>query len=241
MRTPVLRTALLAAAVAGALSLTACELPGKSDDKKSDKASPTATVEASPSAAASDAASAAPSPAGPSAAATDKAATKAPTSTAKSGQGGAKVLVSAARTGGYERLTGQGAPSDVPIDPGDMGPGMNMLVVAYGKSPTGQREVLIEGVDGLTAMDGKRMEHMIRGMIDHVNADGGSVPEGVSMLDYPAGPLGGTLQCMAAQDAYPAAICAWADKNTTVVAYFDKLSADDAAKKLVTMRADLEK
>lgn len=239
-RTPALKAALVTATLA-ALTLTACELPDKKDDAKAAEHTekPVATVSAptaspTPSSAPSDPkASSAGTPAGQSD-------TKRPSATA-TGRPGAYHLVAAAQAGGYRQLTGAAAPSDVPVDPGDVGSGMNVLVTAYGSAPSGPREVLVVGVDGLTAVDGKRMEHMIRGMVDYVNGDGGSVPQDASMRDYAAGPLGGTLQCMPAQDAFPAAICAWADKNTVVVAYFDSLSADAAAQKLAQMRGDLEK
>ncbi|MDI2127371.1 hypothetical protein [Yinghuangia seranimata] len=228
------RLASTAVALAvGALALTACKIPGQ-DDAKDDKASsaPTATASAAPASSPAadkptDAATAAPT------------ATKKPSAPATTGASGTHVLVSAARTGGYTRLGAE--VTDVPLDPGDIQPGMNVLVAAYGKTASGPREVLLEGIDGLPAMDGKRFEHMIREMVDYVNRDGGSVPQGATMTTYAAGPLGGTLECMPAQDAYPAAICGWADKNTVLVAYFDKLSADAAAKKLQEMRADLEK
>ncbi|WP_436775649.1 hypothetical protein [Yinghuangia sp. YIM S09857] len=231
---------MLAAAVLGSLALTACEMPGKEKDKADGTPSATASASVEPSDAApsTDAREPAASPSAGDATGAKPSGTKAPS---PAGTPGPRVLLSAARTGGYERLVGEGAPSDMPVDPGEMTDENNLVVVAYGKTPTSPREVLFVGVDGLTATDGKRMEHMIRGMIDYVNGDGGSVPEGVTMKDYAAGPLGGTVQCMPAQDAYPAAICAWADKNTVAVAYFDKLSADAAAKKLVEMRTDLEK
>lgn len=229
------RAALAATAIA-ALTLTACEMPG--EDKKAD-ATPAAQTPAPAESPADPANSPAadPTPAGePTAPSTKR--PPAPSATAKSG---ARVLVEAPTAGGYQRLTGAGAPSDVPVDPGDVTAANKVVVLAYGKTATGPREVLFVGVDGLTSLDGKRMEHLIRGMIDHVNADGGSVPEGAAMKPYSSGLLGGTLECMPAQDAHPAAICAWADKNTAAVAYFDKLSADAAAKKLLEMRTDLEK
>ncbi|UGQ09770.1 hypothetical protein LO772_23050 [Yinghuangia sp. ASG 101] len=241
-RTPAVKAALVTA-VLGALALTACELPGQKD--KDDAAASTA---ASPSAAApaSDEPANEPTPRGeppvtrtPSGSPTGKGSATA-TSTA-AGARGPRVLISAGFTAGYERLSGPGMPTDVPVDPGEMTDDNNLVVAAYGKSADAAREVLFVGVDGLTAVDGKRMEHMIRGMIDYVNGDGGSVPQGVSMQAYAAGPLGGTLECMPAQDAYPAAICAWADTNTVAVAYFDKLSADAAAVRFAEMRTDMEK
>ncbi|MGW0663307.1 hypothetical protein [Streptodolium elevatio] len=237
---------MLAAAMLGTLALTACEMPG--DDKDKAEGTPTISAEPSGSAPSADASDPGSSPAA-SPGATDATGkkpggTKTPTGAASpdsGGKSGPRVLVSAARTGGYERLVGDGAPSDVPVDPGEMTDENNLVVVAYGKTPTSPREVLFVGVDGLATTDGKRVEHMVRGMIDYVNGDGGSVPEGVTMKTYAPGPLGGTVECMPAQDAYPAAICAWSDNNTVAVAYFDKLSADAAAKKLVEMRTDLEK
>lgn len=152
-----------------------------------------------------------------------------------------KRLVLAPTAGGFVELTGDGRPTDVPVDPGEMRAGVDRVVVAaYGSSATGARTVLLVGVDGQSEIDGKRLEHMTRGMVDYVNGSGGSVPAG-GMKPYPAGVHGGTLECMPGSDAQPAAICGWADKYTTAVAYFDNLSADSAAVKFREMRADLEK
>ncbi|MFI6580364.1 hypothetical protein [Embleya sp. NPDC050493] len=147
----------------------------------------------------------------------------------------------AARAGDLARLL-DGGPTDVPVDPGEVrSPANNVLVAAYGATGAGPRSVLFVGVDGMTGIDGKRMEHMVRGMVEYVNGSGGSVPDGVTMKGYDPGPLGGTLECMPASVAQPAAICGWADQDTTAVAYFEQLSADRAAAKFKAMRADLER
>lgn len=231
--------AALVAAVLGSLALTACELPGQ-DDKKDSGASAAASAPASPSASASESA-----PASASESADPKTTappTRKPTGASTSPTkkaAGPRTLVPTASTAGYVRYTGDGTLLDVPVDPGEVTDANNVVLEEYAKTASGPREVLFVGIDGLIATDGKRMEHMIRGMIDWVNTDG-SVPQGVQMQPYPAGPLGGTLECMPAQDAYPAAICSWADQNTVAVAYFDKLSADAAAVTFAEMRADLE-
>ncbi|OPC82937.1 hypothetical protein B4N89_20140 [Embleya scabrispora] len=156
------------------------------------------------------------------------------------GSDGVPRLRPSAQAGGLVRLPD--GPSDVPVDPGEVrSPANNVLVAAYGAAGSGPRSVLFVGVDGMTGIDGKRLEHMVRGMVDHVNATEGGVPAGLSMKGYDPGPLGGTLECVPAQDARPAAICGWADRYTTAVAYFDRLSADQAAVKFKAMRADLEK
>ncbi|WP_436787021.1 hypothetical protein [Yinghuangia sp. YIM S10712] len=235
--------AALVAAVLGSMALTACELPGQ-DDKKNAGASSSPSAPESPSASAQQSAAASAS-ASTAPKATDQPSAKPTgrnsTSAAPTKAAGPRTLVPTASTAGYVRYTGDGTLLDVPVDPGEMTDKNNLVMEEYAKNASGPREVLFVGVDGLASVDGKRMEHMIRGMIDWVNADGGSVPEGASMQSYAAGPLGGTLECMPAQDAYPAAICAWADTNTVAVAYFDKLSADAAAVKFVEMRSDLEK
>lgn len=237
--------AALVAAVLGSMALTACELPGQDEKKNAGASSPASTAadeSSSPSSEPSASASASES-ADPKATSqpTAKPTGKSSTSSAATNAAGPRSLVPTESTAGYVRYTGDGTLLDVPVDPGDVTDKNNVVLEEYAKKASGPREVVFVGVDGLTAVDGKRMEHMIRGMIDWVNADGGSVPEGVSMESYPAGPLGGTVECMPAQDGYPAAICAWADKYTVAVAYFDKLSADAAAVKFVEMRADLEK
>ncbi|MET7300085.1 hypothetical protein, partial [Embleya sp. NPDC005575] len=154
---------------------------------------------------------------------------------------GPRRLQPSARAGDLARLLDLG-PTDVPVDPGEVRyPANNVLVAAYGATGSGPRSVLFVGVDGMTGTDGKRLEHMVRGMVDYVNGNGGSVPDGVTMKGYDAGPLGGTLECMPASVAQPAAICGWADRYSTAVAYFEQLSADRAAAKFKAMRADLER
>jgi len=219
------------AAVLSVSVLTGCQLlddPDKDDTATSPSARPSDSAPATRTPSARPTGKSSPTPSKPS--------TARPVTTFKD-----KRLVPGPTAGGFVRLTGSGQPSDVPVDPGEVRDGVdNVVVAAYSSSATGARTVLFVGVDGQSQVDGKRLEHMTRGMIDHVNGSGGSVPAG-TMKPYPAGVQGGTLECMPAAEAHPAAICGWADKYTTAVAYFANLSADSAAVKFREMRADLEK
>ncbi|WP_406286731.1 hypothetical protein [Embleya sp. NBC_00896] len=230
-------SALLAAitvSVLGLSALTGCQF----DDEKADPGAGsvrTAASEGSP-AANKPTSAASPRPSVTSVPATAKPTGRPSTTVAD------KRLVSTTRAAGLARLTGAGAPTDVPVDPGEVTPGVNdVLVASFGASAAGPRTVLFVGVDGLTGIDGKRLEHMTRGMVEYVNGGGGSVPESVTMKGYDPGPQGGTLECMPGDDARPAAICGWADRYTTAVAFFENLSADQAAVRFKAMRADLEK
>jgi hypothetical protein len=227
--------AVLTTAVLGISALTGCQ---PSDDTEKKGAAPTASTPATSSAPVEPSAvkpsTTKPSTVAPS---TGRPSTARPSTTIKD-----KKLAPVARAGGLVRITGDGAPTDVPVDPGKVDAGVNnVLVTAFGGSTSGPRTVLFVGVDGLTGLDGKRLEHLVRGMVEYVNGDGGSVPEDMRMKDYAPGPQGGTLECMPGSLAKPAAICAWADMYTAAVAYFDDLSADQAAVKFAAMRADLEK
>ncbi|MFE5325893.1 hypothetical protein ACFRCG_05705 [Embleya sp. NPDC056575] len=233
-RTTTLLTAVTVSLL-GATVLTGCQAKDDKDDK-ADRSGPAQPATALPDNAGSTAAVTKPPTLPP-----GKDVSNAPsTSTRPSTSGGVLRLRPSAQAGGLARLLD--GPSDVPVDPGEVrSPANNVLVAAYGAAGSGPRSVLFVGVDGMTGIDGKRLEHMVRGMVDYVAATDGGVPSGLAMKGYDPGPLGGTLECVPAQDARPAAICGWADKYTTAVAYFDRLSADQAAVKFKAMRADLEK
>ncbi|WP_406296228.1 hypothetical protein OG948_12485 [Embleya sp. NBC_00888] len=238
-RTSTLLTTITAVTVSvlGASVLTGCQ----AKDDKADKSGPAVATPDRPADAGATATSAVTRPAElPS----GKAQPTAPSTSVPSGRpstpAGVRGLQPAARAGGLARLTD--GPTDVPVDPGEVRDRVNNVVVAaYGATGAGPRAVLFVGVDGMTGVEGKRLEHMLRGMVEYVNGSGGSVPDGVTMKSYDAGPLGGTLECMPGSAAGPAAICGWADRYTTAVAYFDQASADQAAAKFKAMRADLEK
>ncbi|GCE00963.1 hypothetical protein [Embleya hyalina] len=236
-RTTTLLTAVTVSLL-GATVLTGCQATGDKDDK-ADRSGPAQATTALPDKAPSTAAVTKPPTLPP-----GKDVSTAPSASAPSGRpagsDGVLRLRPSVQAGGLARLLD--GPSDVPVDPGEVrSPANNVLVAAYGATGSGPRSVLFVGVDGMTGIDGKRLEHMVRGMVDHVDATEGGVPSGLAMKGYDPGPLGGTLECVPAQDARPAAICGWADRYTTAVAYFDRLSADQAAVKFKAMRADLEK
>ncbi|MFI1579645.1 hypothetical protein [Embleya sp. NPDC020630] len=233
-RTSTLLTAVTVSLL-GATVLTGCQAKDGKDDK-ADRSGPAQAATALPDKATSTAAVTKPPTLPP-----GKGVSNGPSTSARpAGSDGVLRLRPAAQAGGLARLLD--GPSDVPVDPGEVrSPANNVLVAAYGAAGSGPRSVLFVGVDGMTGIDGKRLEHMVRGMVDYVDATEGGVPSGLAMKGYDPGPLGGTLECVPAQDARPAAICGWADKYTTAVAYFDRLSADQAAVTFKAMRADLEK
>ncbi|MFD9126868.1 hypothetical protein [Kitasatospora sp. NPDC059571] len=214
------RTLLAAGTLAAALALTACDPSGGPD------AAPTAgTGTTSPAAAASSPA-AAPPASTPAAAPT--AATTTPGSTA-----GKHRLATAATAGGLARVTGQGAVSDVPVDPGEMRTGMNLVVENFRGNG---RTVLFVGVDGVPEDPNKRREHLWRGLIDYAVGNGSTGSPGTG-TPYAAGPLGGSLECL---PMGADALCGWADSSTAAVALFPGTAPAAAARQFAAMRADLE-
>ncbi|MFE4050268.1 hypothetical protein [Streptomyces sp. YIM B13518] len=153
---------------------------------------------------------------------------------------GPRALVDAPGAGGLEKLTGDGALTDVPVDPGEMRDGMTLVTGAYGK-PDGQgAPVLFEGVDHVPEDTNERREHLFRGMLEYIRWD----PE----LGHPEaqpvepGPLGGSVECLLASLSEDGnVICGWADEGTAAVALFEDSTLADAGKLFVGMRADLER
>lgn len=210
------RTLLAAGSLAAALALTACDPSGGTD------AAATATSPAPPTAA-----SAAP------AAPVSSPAAAPPRSAAASAGTGKHRLAATPTAGGLTRATGQDAVSDVPVDPGEMRTGMNLVVENY---LGGGHRILFVGVDGVPEDPNKRREHLWRGLIDYAAGNGATGTPGTG-TPYPAGPLGGSLECL----PYGAdALCGWADATTAAVAYFPRTAPAAAARTFAAMRADLE-
>jgi hypothetical protein len=215
------RTLLAAGSLAAALALTACD-PSGGTDAAATAPSPAATT-------ASAAASTAPvaPPSSPAAAPPRSAA-----ASAGAGQGKHR-LAATATAGGLTRATGQDAVSDVPVDPGEMRAGMNLVVENY---LGGGRRILFVGVDNVPEDPNKRREYLWRGLIDYAAGNGATGTPGTG-TPYPAGPLGGSLECL----PYGAdALCGWADTTTAAVAYFPRTAPAAAARTFAAMRADLE-
>ncbi|CAL9663403.1 hypothetical protein [Streptomyces griseomycini] len=148
-------------------------------------------------------------------------------------------VVDAATAGGLSRVTGDGAPSDVVVDPGEMRDGMNLVMNNYALA--GGDPVLVVAVDNVPEETTERREHLWRGMLEHVKWDYGlGQPEAQPVED--AGPLGGSVECMLASLAEDGdVICGWADDTTAGVAHFPNSTLPEAAELFVAMRADLEK
>ncbi|MFC8721866.1 hypothetical protein [Kitasatospora sp. NPDC057198] len=220
-RHPIAARALTAAAALGiALALAACDPDGTED------AAPAATAATAQPTEGAPAASPKPTAAAPSRSASPAAAPD-----------GKRTLTEARTAGGLTRATGDAQLSDVPVDPGEMRDGMNLVEANYvrtGGSPG--RPVLFAGVDGVPEEPSVRREHLWRGLIDYALGQGSTGDPGTSTA-YPAGPLGGNLEC------FPLgadALCGWVDSSTAAVALFPATTPADAAGQFLRMRADLE-
>lgn len=229
VRTGSARLALTAGAVAAALALTACGPEG------SEGAGPTAAATA-PASAPAAAPTGAPAPSGT--------ATAAPSGTAKptTAPAGKRRVVDAATAGGLTKATGEGAVTDVPVDPGEMRDGMKLVVANYGKpGQTTGRRVLVVAVDNVPEDPNKRREHLWRGLIDYA-LQHGSTGTPTTAKPYPAGSLGGSLECLSLPEAPTTdVVCGWADGSTAGVALFPQTSPAAAATLFAAMRGDLEK
>ncbi|MGW4893436.1 hypothetical protein ACWEQL_14405 [Kitasatospora sp. NPDC004240] len=232
VRTGSARLAVTVGAVVAALALSAC------GPENAENAGPAATAQptAAPTAATGQP-SATTKPA-PSGAATTKPA-PAPTGTAPAGK---HKVVDAPTAGGLAKATGAGAVTDVPVDPGEMRPGMNLVVANYDNPGQGAaRKVLVVAVDNVPEDPNKRREHLWRGMIDHALKNG-STGDPTTAKPYAAGPLGGSLECLSLPEAATTdVICGWADGSTAGVALFPKTTPAAAATLFAAMRGDLEK
>ncbi|MFD7731935.1 hypothetical protein ACFV6F_16295 [Kitasatospora phosalacinea] len=218
-RQPLAARALFAsAALAAVLALAACDPEGTDGDT----AAPAATT-----APVSTPAAPKSSPAAP----------KSSPAATKSAAAGKRTLTEAATAGGLARATGDAQLSDVPVDPGEMRDGMNLVEANYQWEIGGSnRPVLFAGVDNVPEDPSKRREHLWRGLIDYATGEGSTGSPGESTA-YPAGPLGGNLEC------FPLgadALCGWVDSSTAAVALFPASSPADAASQFALMRADLE-
>ncbi|MFJ1754732.1 hypothetical protein [Kitasatospora sp. NPDC088134] len=201
------RALLAAAALTATLALTACD-PEGTGDAAATGAAPTATAPASPAA-----------------------------KTSAPAAGGKHGLVDAKTAGGLPRATGTQQLSDVPVDPGEMRDSMRLIEANFQRpGKAAARPVLFAGVDNVPEEPSKRREHLWRGLIDYALGEGSTGTPGTS-TPYPAGPLGGNLECFAlGADA----LCGWVDTSTAAVALFPATSPADAAKLFAAMRADLE-
>ncbi len=148
-----------------------------------------------------------------------------------------RKVVQAPVAGGLERVSEAEAPSDVPVDPGDMREDMHLVVANY-RSADGI--VLFEGVDNVREDTSKRREHLFRGMLEHLQWDYSLGQP--SAEPVPSGPLGGSVECaLASLSDEGDVVCGWADFNTAAVAHFPNSTLQEAGALFVKMRSDLEK
>ncbi|MFF8814239.1 hypothetical protein [Streptomyces pactum] len=190
-----------------------------------------------------------PSASAPSAPQTSKAAppsatpstTPSGTATPSAGTDGRRTLVDAAQAGGLTRVTGDGALTDLPVDPGEMRDGMTLVAGNYRAPGDSGAPVLFEGVDNVPEDTSKRREHLWRGMLDHAGWDPElGQPTAEPVAD--AGELGGSVECLLASLSESGnVICGWADESTAAVALFPDSTLPEAGALFVRMRADLER
>ncbi|MER7489191.1 hypothetical protein ABTY20_25440 [Streptomyces sp. NPDC126497] len=155
-------------------------------------------------------------------------------------RGGPRTLVDAPRAGGLDKLTGDGALTDVPVDPGEIRDGMTLVTGAYGKPDGRGAPVLFEGVDHVPEDTNERREHLFRGMLEYIRWDPELGNPEARPLD--PGPLGGSVECLLASLSEDGdVICGWADEGTAAVALFEDSTPADAGKLFVEMRGDLER
>ncbi|MFB7545980.1 hypothetical protein ACFC0N_39495 [Streptomyces zaomyceticus] len=155
---------------------------------------------------------------------------------------GKHTLTEAATAGGLTRATGASAVSDVPVDPGEMRDGMNLVVADYNRAgQTSGRRILFVGVDSVPEDPNKRREHLWRGLIDYA-LQNGSTGTPTTAKPYQPGPFGGSLECLSLPESANATdvICGWSDTTTAAVALFPRTTPADAARLFAAMRADLE-
>ncbi|SEQ16082.1 hypothetical protein [Streptomyces radiopugnans] len=176
----------------------------------------------------------------PSSAIPDASAVASPSASRPAVPGGERSLVDAAEAGGLRKHTGDGAVTDVPVDPGEMREGMR-LVVSHFADPEGGDPILFEGVDNVPEDTSKRREHLFRGMLEYIEWDPElGQPQAQPVAD--PGPLGGSVECLTASLAENGqVICGWADESTAAVALFPDSTSDEAGKLFVAMRGDLER
>ncbi|MFC9326324.1 hypothetical protein [Kitasatospora sp. NPDC057015] len=226
------RLSMAAAGAVVALALTACgpeNTPESADGPavSAPAGAPATTAAATPGTGASPAVTAAASPGA---------------STAPPAAPAGKRRVKQAKTaGGLAVFTGQGAVSDVAIDPGEMRPDMNLVVANFARAgQNADRKILLVAVDNVPEDPNKRREHLWRGLIDYALQDGSTGTPGTAS-PYGPGPLGGSVECLGLPEAATTdVICGWADASTAGVALFPKSSVKDAAALFLAMRSDIE-
>ncbi|MEU3094378.1 hypothetical protein ABZ690_06015 [Streptomyces sp. NPDC006967] len=153
---------------------------------------------------------------------------------------GPRTLVDASSAGGLDRLTGDRALTDAPVDPGEMRDGMTLVIGNYGDPGGRGAPVLFEGVDHVPEDTSKRREHLFRGMLEYIQWDPELGQPQAEPVD--AGPLGGSVECLLASLSEDGnVICGWADEGTAAVALFEDSTVADAGELFVRMRGDLER
>ncbi|MGW4898535.1 hypothetical protein ACWEQL_40825 [Kitasatospora sp. NPDC004240] len=225
------RAALGAAVFALVLTATAC---GPENDPEA--AAPATTATAVPTGA--------PAPAATTGTPTATATARPSAGTPSAGNGTAarRTVHDEPKPGGLPLATGDRQPTDVPVNPGDLSNSAWVVSSAYeipGRS--GGRPVFLLAIDHVPEDTNRRREFLWRGLIDYAVGNG-SAAGPVSAQPYPAGPLGGSLECFTLPTA-PAqdTICGWADDGTVGVALFPQTAPAEAAKMFLAMRGDLEK
>ncbi|GAA0963924.1 hypothetical protein [Actinocorallia libanotica] len=148
----------------------------------------------------------------------------------------ARRVTAAAQAGGLVKLTGQGAVSDVVVDPGEMRPDMTLVMENY-KVPAQNEPVLMIAVDNVPEETSTRRQHLWRGLLQHIGWTHGNI----TAEPYEPGKYGGSVECFLASLAETGnVVCGWADENTAGVALIPNSDLATAASVFVAMRGDIE-
>ncbi|MER7704241.1 hypothetical protein ABTX81_15240 [Kitasatospora sp. NPDC097605] len=213
----------VAGAIVAALALTAC---GPENEDTAAPPPATATAPAQPTA-------------GTTASTTAQPTATAPATAAPAGK---RQVVEARTAGGLAKTVGKDAVSDIAVDPGEMRENMHLVVSDFDRpGQTSGRRILLIAVDNIPEDPAKRREHLWRGMIDYA-LQNGSTGDPTTATPYPAGPLGGSLECLKLPEAPTTdVVCGWSDASTAGVALFPKTTPAEAAALFAKMRGDIEK
>ncbi|MFI9157526.1 hypothetical protein [Kitasatospora aureofaciens] len=120
-------------------------------------------------------------------------------------------------------------------------PVRQVTIAGYGTTGSGKSTLLVAGQTGTFSDTRRQLDEYFAGLSGTIDVPGGATV--ADRQDYPAGPLGGALDCavLLSPDA-PQTTCAWAD-GTTVGIVVDETGAsqpEDLAKRTLGIRAAVE-
>ncbi|MFE3500295.1 hypothetical protein [Kitasatospora sp. NPDC059160] len=120
-------------------------------------------------------------------------------------------------------------------------PVREVTVAGYGTTGLGKSALLVAGQTGTFSDARGQVDRYFAGMANRIDVPGGATV--ADRQDYPAGPLGGALDCAVLPDSEaPQTTCVWVD-GTTVGIVVDETGSsrpEDLAKRTLEIRAAVE-